>query len=182
MARRERFTVAESWGNNFGETNSRSLATARCSARKNKTARTGTASNAQNHPGDPKFIRSTSSSWQFFPNRLRQEELGNEQPSAAHDAEREQIAVLLIFLHRHGRFLQLVDVAVDLFERFRVGRAEKLPVGDLRDLSQARFVEFNPLILIEKITEHVRHRSALGENRRRRESVDTGSDRIEMNL
>jgi len=57
--RRERFTVAESCGSSFGETNARSLAAARCSARANKPARIGIASKAQNQAGAPKLMMKT---------------------------------------------------------------------------------------------------------------------------
>src|SRR5438270_6132207 len=108
--RRERFTVAASCGSNRGETNSRSLAIPRCSARANNNARTGITASAQNQIGAPKLIRSASSSRQFFPNGLRQQKLRDEQAAAAHDAKRKQVAVLLIFFHCHGRFLHLVDI------------------------------------------------------------------------
>src|SRR5438874_1940561 len=69
--------------------------------------------------------------------------------------------VLLIFFHRHGRFFHLVDVAVNLLERFGVGCPEKLAIGNLRNLSQAGFVKFHPLVLIEQITERVSHRPSM---------------------
>src|SRR5438128_7648936 len=95
--RRERFTAVASRGSNRAETNSRRRATPRCSARTNRAAKMGIPSNAQNHSGAPKFIRSTRSR-QFLPNRLRQQKLRDQQPGAAHDAKWKQIAVLLIFL------------------------------------------------------------------------------------
>src|SRR5205814_6496763 len=116
--RRPRFTVAASCGSNRGETNSRSLEIPRCSARANNNARTGITASAQNQIGVPKVIRSTSPSRQFLPNGLRQQKLRDQQTAAAHDAKWKQIAVLLIFFYGHGRFFHLVDVAVNLLERF----------------------------------------------------------------
>src|SRR2546423_15541185 len=118
--RRPRFTVAASCGSKRGETNSRSLTIPRCSARANSNARTGITASAQNQIGAPKLIRSTSSSRQFFPNGLGQQKLRDEQAAAAHDAKRKQISVLLILFHGHGGFFQLVDVAINLLERFGV--------------------------------------------------------------
>src|SRR5579864_4374617 len=41
-------------------------------------------------------VRSTSS-WQFFPHGLRQQKLCDQQTTSTHDANRKQIAILLIF-------------------------------------------------------------------------------------
>src|SRR5712691_9232320 len=171
--RRERFTVAASCGSNRGETNSRSFVTPRCSARANSTARTRIASSAQNHIGAPKLIRSTSPSRQFLPNGLRQYKLSDQQTAAAHEAEWKQIAVLLIFFHGHGRFFHLIDVAVNLLERFGVGCPEKLAIGNLRNLSQAGLVKFHALVFVEQIAERVGHRTTRRKNWRRRDSIDS---------
>src|ERR1700737_4618261 len=146
-----RFTVAASCGSSRGETNSRSRAIPRRSARANNSARTGITSSAQNQIGAPKLIRSTSPSRQFLPDRLRQQKLRHQQTAAAHEANRKQVAVLLIFFHGHGRFLHLVDVAVNLLERFRIRRAEKLSARNLCDFLQPRLVEFYRLSLVEDI-------------------------------
>src|SRR5205823_13842796 len=88
---------------------------------------------------------STLSSWQFLPNRLRQHNLRDQQTESAHKAKRKQIAILLILFYIHDRFLELVDVSVNLLQRFRIGRAIELAAGNLRHLFKSGFVELHPL-------------------------------------
>src|ERR1700730_9820936 len=180
--RRERFTVADSWGSNRGETNSRNRTAARCSARTNKSARIGIATNAQNQIGAPKLIRSTASSWEFFPDGLRQYELGNEKTAAAHNAKRKQIAILLIFFDGHRRSFQLVDVVINLLERLAVGRTEKFSVGDLSNFPQTGFVKFHTLVLIKNVAERVGHRPARRVNRRGCDPGDSRADGVKVNF
>src|SRR6202011_5560246 len=120
--RRNRFTVPANCGSRRVETNSRRRFSPRFSALRNKATRSGIASKPQSHCGPPKLmagasfqlaisrdrhlesratflVRSTSSSRQFFPNRLRQQNLPKQQTAATHDAKRKEIAVLLIFFH-----------------------------------------------------------------------------------
>src|SRR5439155_19261673 len=71
---------------------------------------------------------------QFLPDRLRQQNLREQQTAAAHEAQRKQITVLLIFLHAHGRFLQLVDIVINFLERLGIGCPEEFAVSNLRNL------------------------------------------------
>src|SRR5688500_15514114 len=180
--RRRQSTVRARSGSNRSETNSRRRRAARRSARAKSSTSNGIASKAQNQDGAPKFI--CVSSRQLFPDRLRQEQLCEEQPQARHDTGREQIAVLLILFHRHRRLLQLVDIGKNLLERFRVGGAVKLAVGALRYFFQPRFVEMHALVLINDISKHVGERLAILriENRRRSDAIDSGPDGVKANL
>src|SRR5262245_60613155 len=76
------------------------------------------------------FFCEMTPSRQFFPNGLRQQQLGEQKSRARHQTSRKQIAVLLIFLHRDSRLLHLVDVAIDVLERVGVSRAEELAAGN----------------------------------------------------
>src|SRR5581483_6089862 len=162
------------------------------------------SSKAQNHSGAPKVMRlidwlkrvaamkvrgvSLGSAWrealsrQFFPNRLGQQNLRQQQAAAAHQTEWKQIAILLVFFYAHGRFLQLVDVVENLFQRPRIRGAEKFAVRDFGNFSQAGFVKLYALVLVENVAQRVSERAASGVNRRRRNSVDPGPDGVEMDF
>src|ERR1043166_10035778 len=123
-------------------------------------------------------------SWQLFPNRLRQQKLRDEETQPGRDARRKEIAVLLIFFYRDRRFLELVDVAKDLLQRFCVGGAIELPVRNPGHLLEPRFVKMHWLVLIKNVAKHVGDRLAVLriENRRGRDAVDPGTDRVEVDL
>src|SRR6267143_2437530 len=108
---------------------------------------------------------STFLSWQFFPNRLRQQNLSEQQTARAHDADGKQIAILLILFHAHGRFLNLVDVLINLFERLRVGSTIELSVCNFRHLLQPGFVEFDAPSLIKNVPCHVGKWPSLSKDR-----------------
>src|SRR6266853_1920233 len=166
--RRGRFTDPASWGSNRAETNSRKRMIPRRSARMNNATSAGIKSSPQSHCGAPKLMRSTrfppegqpisaiSFSWQFLPDRLRQQNLGDQQTATAHQAKREEIAILLVLFHAHGRFFQFVDVAIDLFQRFGIRRPEKLAVRNFRDFPQTPFVKFNTLVFIKHVAQGIR--------------------------
>src|ERR1700730_3417727 len=177
--RRNRFAVPANCGSRRAETNSRRRFSPRFSAIRNTATKNGIAIKPQNHCGAPKLmdgasfqlanskdrnlescatflVRSTASLRQFFPNRLRQQNLPEQQTAATHDANRKEIAVLLIFFHAHGRLLHFVDVAINLLERFRIRRAKKLSARNLGNFLQPRLVEFYPLFFVKDVTQRVR--------------------------
>src|SRR5437762_12294925 len=117
------------------------------SARINNATSAGIKSSPQSHCGAPKLIGSISSSRQFLPDRLRQQNLSDQQTATAHQAKWEEITILLVFFHAHGRFFQLVDVAIDLLQRFGIRCPEKLAVRNFRDFPQTSFIKFNALVL-----------------------------------
>src|SRR5438034_5793604 len=118
------------------------------SARINNATSAGIKSSPQSHCGAPKVIGSIASSRQFLPDRLRQQDLSDQQTATAHQAEREEIAILLVFFHTHGRFFQLVDVVIDLFQGFGICCSEKLSIGNSRSLFHTLFVTFYALLSI----------------------------------
>src|SRR5437762_12692726 len=123
------------------------------SARINNATSAGIKSSPQSHCGAPKLIGSISSSRQFLTDRLRQQDLSDQQTATAHHAEREEIAILLVFFHTHGRFFQLVDVVIDLFQGFGICCSEKLSIGNSRHFLQTRFVKLNALVFIKHVAQ-----------------------------
>src|SRR5262249_35593002 len=120
--------------------------------------------------------------WQFFPDRLRQQNLCDQQPASPHQAQRKQITILLIFLYAHRGFFQLVYVVVDLLERFRVSRSEKFSVRNFRNLSQTGLIKLHRLVFVDNIAQRVGKGSSVSEDRRWRNSVNAGANGIEVNL
>src|SRR6266478_2152438 len=128
----------------------------RRSARINNAMSAGIKSSPQSHCGTPKLIRSVSFSWQFLPDRLRQQNLGDQQAATAHQTKWEEIPILLVFFHAYSRFFQLVDVAIDLLQRLSICCSEKLAVRNFRDFPQTRFVKFNTLVFVKHVAQGIR--------------------------
>ena len=88
----------------------------------------------------------------------------------------------MIFFYAHSRFLQLVDVLVDLFERLRVGGAEKLSARDLGDFIQPGLVEFHALVFVEDVPQSIGERAPRGKDRHRRDPVNARADGVEVDV
>ena len=110
---------------------------------------------------------------------MGQQNLRQQQAAAAHQTEWKQIAILLVFFYAHGRFLQLVDVVENLFQRPCIRGAEKFAVRDFGNFSQAGFVKLYALVLVENVAQRVGERAASGVNRGRRYAIDAGADGVE---
>src|ERR1043166_118225 len=111
----------------------------------------------------------------------------NLPPKKTHtptQTEREEIAILLIFLHAHGRFLQLVDVRINLLERSGVRRPEKFSVCNFGDFSQTGLVKRDRRHLIEDVTFVVRGRPAIPRilQREWRNPICPNSDGVKVDM